>query len=169
MNTLSILPIELLHEIASHDIGAYNALLSVPTFVKSLTSDRILDYKIAFKHSIKITAKTIEWYQNNKRHRKEGPALEYHNGAKQWYQNGELHRKDGPAIENSDGKKIWFLNDKIHRDDGPAIEYPDGKKEWYQDGLFHRTDGPAVELPNGQNYWYNYGKLHRIDYPFDNN
>jgi len=42
---------------------------------------------------------TIEWYQNDKLHRLDGPAREYANGSKSWYQNGELHREDGPACE----------------------------------------------------------------------
>jgi len=44
------------------------------------------------------------------------------------------HREDGPAIEYADGTKCWCLNDKYHREDGPAVEYDDGYKEWYVDG-----------------------------------
>jgi hypothetical protein len=43
-----------------------------------------------------------------------------------WYINGKRHREDGPAIEYSDGGKAWYINDKRHREDGPAIEYSDG-------------------------------------------
>ena len=43
---------------------------------------------------------TKEWFLNGKRHREDGPAVEYANGYKSWYINGELHREDGPAIES---------------------------------------------------------------------
>ena len=56
-------------------------------------------------------------------------------GDKYWYLNGKRHREDGPAIEYSDGTKRWYLNDKLHREDGPAIEYTNGNKYWYLNGI----------------------------------
>ena len=53
------------------------------------------------------------------------------NGTKEWYLNGKRHREDGPAVEYADGTKFWYLNDKFHREDGPAIERADGDKSWY--------------------------------------
>ena len=53
------------------------------------------------------------------------------NGTKEWCLNGKRHREDGPAIEYSNGAKSWYLNDKLHREDGPAVEYADGTKSWY--------------------------------------
>ena len=75
-----------------------------------------------------------EWYLNGKRHREDGPAVEWATGWKHWYLNGKHHREDGPAVESPDGHKHWFLNGKHHREDGPAIERPDGLKEWYLNG-----------------------------------
>ena len=74
------------------------------------------------------------WYLNGKRHRTDGPAVEYTNGDKRWYHNGKLHRTDGPAVEWSEGTKFWNHNGKLHRTDGPAIEYSNGTKRWYLDG-----------------------------------
>ena len=34
----------------------------------------------------------------------------YENGDKCWYLNGKRHRTDGPAIEYADGSKFWFIN-----------------------------------------------------------
>ena len=34
------------------------------------------------------------------------------NGTKCWYLNGKRHREDGPAIEWSSGNKEWYLNGK---------------------------------------------------------
>ena len=51
----------------------------------------------------------IEWRQNNKRHRLDGPAREYANGDKLWYKNGERHRLDGPAVELANGDKEWHI------------------------------------------------------------
>jgi len=58
----------------------------------------------------------------------------YDNGHKEWYQNDKLHRLDGPAIEWSDGDKFWYQNGKFHRLDGPAIEGIGGYKSWYIEG-----------------------------------
>ena len=53
------------------------------------------------------------------------------NGTKHWYINDKRHREDGPAIEYANGRKEWYLNGKLHREDGPAIISADGRKEWY--------------------------------------
>jgi len=34
----------------------------------------------------------------------------YDNGDKYWFLNGKRHREDGPAIEFADGNKYWYLN-----------------------------------------------------------
>jgi hypothetical protein len=68
---------------------------------------------------------------NGKRHREDGPAIEYANGYKSWFLNGKRHREDGPAVEYADGDKAWFLNGELHREDGAAVEYSDGGKAWY--------------------------------------
>jgi hypothetical protein len=52
------------------------------------------------------------YYLNNRRHRIDGPAIEYSTGIKYWYQNGKLHRLDGPAIEWYNGDKVWYYKDK---------------------------------------------------------
>ena len=52
-------------------------------------------------------------------------------GDKVWHLNGKRHREDGPAIEWADGTKQWWLNGKRHREEGPAVEYEDGYKEWW--------------------------------------
>ena len=77
----------------------------------------------------------IEWYLEGKRHREDGPAIEYANGNKEWYLNDKLHREDGPAVEDASGYKEWWLNGKEHREDGPALEWPDGTKEWWLNGV----------------------------------
>ena len=58
----------------------------------------------------------------------------YNNGTKFWYLNGKRHREDGPAIEWSDGDKSWWLNGKLHREGGPAVECVNGIKKWYLNG-----------------------------------
>jgi len=89
------------------------------------------------KYKVEIDNKgMVSWFKfgTDKRHREDGPAIEYVNGTKFWYVNGKLHRKDGPAIEYADGDKVWYLKDKLHREDGPAIEYADGDKSWWVNG-----------------------------------
>jgi hypothetical protein len=71
---------------------------------------------------------TKDWYLNDKRHREDGPAIEFFNGDKYWFLNGEYHREDGPAVERSNGTKKWFLNDiqyteeEFNREMSPTVE-----------------------------------------------
>ena len=87
------------------------------------------------EYKVKVSANgDREWYQNDKRHRLDGPAWEETNGYKRWYQNGKCHREDGPAVEYANGDKEWYQNGKCHRLDGPAVEYANGDKRWCIDG-----------------------------------
>ena len=76
----------------------------------------------------------IYWFINGKKHREDGPAVEYSHGDREWYLNGVRHREDGPAVECTNGNKEWYLNGKLNREDGPAIEYHNGSKDWYLNG-----------------------------------
>ena len=58
----------------------------------------------------------------------------YADGTKRWYLNGKRHREDGPAVEYPEGTKCWYLNDELHREDGPAVEWADGTKFWWLNG-----------------------------------
>jgi len=104
------------------------------------------------------TGGVFVWYLNGKRHREDGPAVEFANGTRWWYTHGERHREDGPAREYADGTRKWYLHDELHREDGPAIEKADGTREWYLHGERHREDGPAIEWANGTREWYWRGK-----------
>ena len=53
---------------------------------------------------------------------------------KAWYKNGKRHREDGPAVEWGDVTKAWYKNEKYHREDGPAVELANGDKYWYLNG-----------------------------------
>jgi hypothetical protein len=86
------------------------------------------------EYQVNVYANRTEWFLNGKRHREDGPAVEYTNGHKQWRRNGNLHREDGPAVEYADGSKRWYLNGNLHREDGPAIECANGSKEWWRNG-----------------------------------
>jgi hypothetical protein len=74
------------------------------------TGERTMSY-ITYKVKVEYDG-TKKWYLNGKRHREDGPAVEYPSGTKEWHLNGQRHREDGPAIEHSDGHKAWFLNGK---------------------------------------------------------
>jgi hypothetical protein len=34
----------------------------------------------------------------------------YDNGDRCWYLNGKRHREDGPAVEYTNGTRFWYLN-----------------------------------------------------------
>jgi len=57
-------------------------------------------------------------------------------GTKYWYKDDKRHREDGPAIEWADGEKHWFKDGTLHREDGPAVEEADGDIGWYFQGEF---------------------------------
>jgi hypothetical protein len=40
---------------------------------------------------------------------------------REWFQDDKLHRIDGPAIERADGTREWYRDGKRHREDGPAV------------------------------------------------
>ena len=82
----------------------------------------------------------------------------YPNGTQEWYQKDKLHREDGPAIIGPDGTQEWYQNGELHREDGPAIIRPDGTQSWWQDGNRHRNDGPAFIYPDGTQEWYLHGE-----------
>jgi len=88
----------------------------------------IVGYKEGDKH----------WYREGKRHREDGPALEYSSGTKFWYINGDLHREDGPACEYSDGQKLWLLKGreyfKINLNNYIVLDYDKGEYGlmWYR-------------------------------------
>jgi hypothetical protein len=87
------------------------------------------------EYQVKVSKSGTEWYLNGKRHREDGPAIEWSRGCKEWWLNNQLHREDGPAIESSNGHKSWFLKDRLHREDGPAIESSNGDKSWFLNGV----------------------------------
>ena len=64
----------------------------------------------------------------------------YTDGTKEWYQNDKRHRLDGPAEEWANGSKFWCQNGKRHRLDGPAIEWANGSKEYWIDGIQYSED-----------------------------
>jgi len=49
----------------------------------------MIEYRIRFGYSVKITKEKIEWYLNRKRHRDVGPAVENANVSKYWCVNGK--------------------------------------------------------------------------------
>jgi hypothetical protein len=75
-------------------------------------------------------------------------------GDRHWYLNGKRHRTDGPAVEYADGTRRWYVNDQLHRSDGPAIEWANGSRFWHVNGQLHRADGPAIEWADGTHEWW---------------
>ena len=70
-----------------------------------------------------------------------------------WFQNNKLHRLDGPALILTTGPEVWFKDGKQHREDGPAVIVHDSKA-WWKDGKLHRTDGPAITGGIRKSQWY---------------
>jgi hypothetical protein len=62
-------------------------------------------------------------------------------GTKYYYQHGKRHRNNGPAVEYADGTLFYYQNDKCHREDGPAAIFQNGEKQWWVDGHFIKVEG----------------------------
>ena len=103
------------------------------------------------EYTVRVSEDRTEWLFDGKRHREDGPAIEYSDGSSVWCLNGKRHREDGPARE-MEGYKDWWKNDKLHREDGPAREWSNGSKEWYLNGKelteeeFLKLTQPVKEL-----------------------
>lgn len=74
------------------------------------------------------------------------------NGDREWYQNDKLHRTDGPAVEWTNGDRQWWQKGLLHRTDGPAVEFASGDREWYIEGKYlteeqfnQKTQKPTCE------------------------
>jgi len=63
----------------------------------------------------------------------------YSSGNKFWCYKGKRHRLDGPAVEYANGYKKYYINGKLHRLNGPAMEYPNGYKAYWINGIFFKT------------------------------
>lgn len=62
------------------------------------------------------------WYVNGKRHRENGPAVEYSDGSEEWWVNDQLHREDGPAVTTSmiDQEEYWLNNNQMSKEEWQA-------------------------------------------------
>jgi hypothetical protein len=72
-------------------------------------------------------------------------------GIKHWRNtDGKRHRDDGPAVEWPDGDIWWYQHGKLHRDDGPAITYQNGAEFWYVNDVLLSFDVwlDKVDIPD---------------------
>ncbi len=54
----------------------------------------------------------IDFVDNLKLHRLNGPAYVNEDFLTEWRKHGMLHRTDGPALLYSTGEEFWYINDK---------------------------------------------------------
>jgi hypothetical protein len=80
----------------------------------------------------------------------DNPVIDKH-GTKYWYDaDGKKHRDNGPAVEWSDGDMWWYKYGLRHRDDGPAVERANGPKEWWLNNRYLTFEKwlDKVDIPN---------------------
>lgn len=76
------------------------------------------------------------WYQHGVLHNDDGPARVVEDFVYEWWVNGKRHRENGPAVEyREDGAFEWWVDGKRHRVDGPAVKNADGSEEWWLNGV----------------------------------
>ena len=72
----------------------------------------------ALAELLTLTVEVDDWgntiYRNHlgQLHRIHGPAIVWADGAKYWYQNGRRHRTDGQAVETLGDFTAWYLNNQ---------------------------------------------------------
>lgn len=94
-------------------------------------------------HNEGTTEEYTEWLDwLGRRHRIDGPAVEWKDGSTRWKIHGQLHRLGGPALEEASGMKQWIRDGYMHREDGPAIIYADGRQEWWLNGYYMDSKSP---------------------------
>ena len=65
----------------------------------AIDTPEFIEYEVREYHD------RTEWYIDGKRHREDGPAVEYADGSKSWYINGFLKR-----VQNASGHNSWYVN-----------------------------------------------------------
>ena len=83
-------------------------------------------------------------------HREDGPAVEYTNtydkGKLEWWCNNKKHRKDGPAVILPGKIEEYWVNGKLHREDGPAlIHYINYLNQPYKTYICYYLNGEKIE------------------------
>jgi hypothetical protein len=143
-----------------------------------------MNYK-SFINPIINECGTKYWFDDNKLHRDDGPAVIYSNGNVEfWFKGNRIYCKTNdhflstiPLIpsylefeELSYGSEFYFDDDnKLHCDDGPALIYRKQNifhySKYFHHGKLHRANGPAFELLEKHKEWYLNDELHRVDGP----
>lgn len=118
------------------------------------------------------------WWVNDKRHRIDGPAIEFADGYKEYWVNGKQYSKDDWEYDYKPRKvarkHAFYMSQRVYEDTNcelhhlfkPAKITHNGTKQWWKHGLLHRIGGPALESDNDDAYAYYFeGDLHNIDGP----
>ena len=92
------------------------------------------------------------WYIDGKRHRTDGPAVEWQDGDCDYYVNGKRHRLDGPAI-------IRFVRNRT-RDISLMNTRSNDILTWYVNGKYCETIG---EYETAVARWTSYREVTRED------
>jgi hypothetical protein len=58
------------------------------------------------EYTVKVFKNRTEWFNLQGQLQR----VEYIDGSKYWYENGKRHRLGGPAIEHADGRKEWWID-----------------------------------------------------------
>jgi hypothetical protein len=167
--------------IIENSIETYRNLLAIPTFVRMLTTGNIFDFMVKFGYDVHIEYYSgsgcyngwcTVWYLNKRKHRVNGPAVEFADGSEEWYYKGLLHNNNGPAINRLWGfycgdaycgyyYKAFYKHGLLHNKNGPAIIRPD-KQIWCINNQRHNENGPAV-IRGDHKKWYLYDRWYRSE------
>lgn len=135
-------------------------LRSVGPSVFMVHEDRIPPghYWLGREYTLGVSEEAYKFEFRRMKHRVHGPALYWFDGTREeWYQFDKHHRIDGPAIirKTERGTHLSYMEHGLpHRYGGPAIIGPGRIEQWYWYGRLHREDGPAVVHADGSEQYY---------------
>lgn len=73
---------------------------------------------ISYRLKVIKRGKTTYFYQYNKLHKKDGPAIFFPDEYEEWWYNGLRHRIKGPSVFRTNGiKEYWFNGIKMTPED----------------------------------------------------
>ena len=99
---------------------------------------------------------TKRWFKDDRRHREDGPAVEWVLGLKEWYFK-DIFVGEGDAPD----PVLWERLTSVEANGGSllngCIVDADGVEWWLKDDKLHREDGPASTTYQNTN-WYFHGE-----------
>lgn len=145
--TFQDLPLEILHEIAKVSENAYNGMLSIPRFGRSIKPGVMANYMVHFGYSVEITKDSVTWKKCDKNHTvwdsTPNVIINFRKKFKvfKWFKNGVPYRVyDRP----NEVRYVWCVDNSYN------VTRTIRTLKWIDsEGVKHHLNKPAVVVYSG--------------------